>query len=129
TMDIVQRIKFDFAYMFKFSPRPGTRGAEIYPRVPDSTVRHRLTELIKFQNQITLESNRAMIGKIFKLLIEAPSRRGHGSMGRTPQGKIVILDEKNSPGKLVSVVVRGLRGWTPIGETIQEIKEVITGGH
>lgn len=128
TIDLVQRIRFDFAYMFKFSPRPGTPAAEIKPQVPEPIVRRRLTELIKSQNQITLESNRAMVGKIFELLIEGPSPRGQGSMGRTPQGKIVILDEKNPPGKLVSAVVSGLRGWTPVGETVREIKEVITGG-
>ncbi len=128
TMEIVRTVRFDFAYMFKFSPRSQTRAAEIKPPVPEAIARRRLAELIKLQNQITLDSNRAMVGKTYELLIEGPSPRGQGSLGRTPQGKVVILDEKIPPGTLVSTVVKEIRGWTPIGQVLDGIKVPVTGG-
>lgn len=128
TMEIVRTVRFDFAYMFKFSPRPETRAAEIKPLVPEAIARRRLTELIKLQNQITLDSNRAMLGRTYELLIEGLSPRGQGSLGRTPQGKVVILDEEIPPGTLVSTVVKEIRGWTPVGQVLDGKKVPVTGG-
>ncbi len=119
TLDVVAKVKFDFAYMFKFSPRPGTKAADFTPPVPPAEASRRLSELIKIQNQITLDSNRAMIGKEYELLIEAKSPRGKGSLGRTRHGKVVILDEPFTPGNLVNVMITEIRGWTPVGKIIR----------
>jgi len=70
------------------------------------------------QNQITRESNRAMLGKIYEILIEGKSPRGRGCMGRTPQGKVVVLDEPLPAGSLVNVKIVEVRGWTPKGEIV-----------
>lgn len=115
TLDLVQQIRFDFAYMFKFSPRPGTRAADIIPRVPESQAEARLSRLIKIQNQITLETNQNMIGKKYELLIEGKSPRHRGALGRTRAGKVVIVDEEIPPGNFIEVVIKEIRGWTPVG--------------
>jgi tRNA-2-methylthio-N6-dimethylallyladenosine synthase len=128
TLETVRAVKFDFAYMFKYSPRPGTRAAAIQPAVPEAIARRRLTELIKLQNQITRNANQALVGKTCELLIEGPSPRGQGSLGRTRQGKVVILDEEIPPGTLVSTMVKAVRGWTPIGQVRNTIQALVTGG-
>ncbi len=119
TLEMVSKVKFDFAYMFKFSPRPGTKAAEFKPAVAPAEAARRLRELIKIQNQITRESNRAMIGKEYELLIEAKSPRGSGALGRARNGKVVVLDEPITPGKLVNVMITEVRGWTPVGKIIR----------
>ncbi len=119
TLELVKKIRFDYAYMFRFSPRPGTKAAELKPPVPSQTIQQRLSELIATQNQITRELNRSMIGKEYTLLIEQRSPRGNGLLGKTPQGKVVVLDQPAKIGSLVKVMITELRGWTPVGKIIE----------
>lgn len=118
TLELIRTIRFDYAYMFKFSPRPGTPASSLTPAVPEDVARERLQRLIETQNAITRESNRAMLGKTYQVLIEGRSPRGTGSMGRTPQGKVVILDEPLPAGILVNVQIIDVQGWTPKGRAI-----------
>lgn len=118
TLELIKSIRFDYAYMFKFSPRPGTPASLLTPAVPENVIRERLIRLIETQNQITRESNRAMLGKTYELLIEGESPRGSGCMGRTPQGKVVVLDESLPVGSLVNVKIVEVRGWTPKGKIV-----------
>ncbi|MGB9741827.1 MAG: tRNA (N6-isopentenyl adenosine(37)-C2)-methylthiotransferase MiaB [bacterium] len=118
TLRVLQDVRFDYAYMFRFSPRPGTPAAGIKPLVPTQVAQRRLRQLIQLQNRITLESNRAMLGRDYQVLIEGHSPRGRGSLGRTPQGKVVILDELFAPGYLVNVRITEINGWTPKGKPI-----------
>ncbi|MEO0021279.1 MAG: tRNA (N6-isopentenyl adenosine(37)-C2)-methylthiotransferase MiaB [candidate division WOR-3 bacterium] len=118
TLELIKSIRFDYAYMFKFSPRPGTPASLLTPTVPENVIRERLLRLIETQNQITRESNRAMLGKIYEILIEGESPRGSGCMGKTPQGKVVVVDESLPAGSLVNVRIVEVRGWTPKGEIV-----------
>ncbi len=119
TIELIKTIKFDYAYMFKFSPRPGTRAAELQPAVPAAVIQQRLAELIKTQNRITRELNQVLIGKEYLVLIEQVSPRGNGVLGKTAQGKVVILDQPLRIGSLVRVMITELRGWTPIGKIVE----------
>lgn len=118
TLRLLETVRFDYAYIFKFSPRKGTPGAEITPSIPKEVVQNRLNRLIETQNRITRESNLRMLNKHYEVLIENSSRRRLGSLGRTPQGKVVILDEILPPGYLVNVKISQIQGWTPKGKIV-----------
>jgi tRNA-2-methylthio-N6-dimethylallyladenosine synthase len=73
TLDAVRDIRFDGAYMFAYSPRPGTPAATWENQVPDDVKKQRLDHLIEVQNQVTVENNRARVGQEFEVLIEGPT--------------------------------------------------------
>jgi tRNA-2-methylthio-N6-dimethylallyladenosine synthase len=114
TLDLMQRIRFDFAYMFQYSPRPQTKAINIKPIVEPKIGHKRLERLIEIQNQITKENNQALINKDFEIMIE-----GHNSIqsiARTRTNKIVIIDKIEPIGRISKAKVIDIRGWTPIGE-------------
>ncbi len=116
TIDVVQQVRFDSAYTFRFSARPGTTAAELEPKVSAADAGRRLARLIEVQNRITLELNQSMVGQKYELLVEGPSPRGRGALGRTRSGKVVVLTEPARPGTLVWARVTHLRGWTPVAQ-------------
>jgi tRNA-2-methylthio-N6-dimethylallyladenosine synthase len=116
TLDLVEQVRFDFAYMFRFSMRPGTRAEEFEPKVSEADAGRRLSRLIEVQNRITGERNRDMLSKAFELLIEGPSPRYSGWLGRTVFNKVVIVKGSCAPGDLVRCRVTRISGWTPVAE-------------
>jgi tRNA-2-methylthio-N6-dimethylallyladenosine synthase len=79
TMEAMERIRFDGAYMFKYSPRPGTPAAEM-EQVDDAVARRRLQALIDRQNQITREINDSLVGREFEVMVEGPSPKHPGRL-------------------------------------------------
>jgi len=122
TLDMVQRIRFDFAYMFQYSPRPQTKAINIKPVVDPKIAHKRLEHLIEFQNQITKENNQALINKELEVMIEA--HNGKQSIARTRTNKIVIIDKIKPIGEITIAKVIDIRGWTPIGEIKNEEQEI-----
>jgi len=116
TLDLIEQVRFDFAYMFRFSIRPGTRAGEFGPKVSEADAGRRLARLIEVQNRITAEQNRGMLNKEFELLIEGPSPRDSGWLGRTVTNKVVIVKTRGAPGDLVRCRVTRINGWTPVAE-------------
>ena len=116
TLDLVERVRFDFAYMFRFSMRPGTRAEEFEPKVSEADAGRRLARLIEVQNRITAERNREMLNKTLELLIEGPSPRDAGWLGRTATNKVVIVKGLCAPGDLVHCRVTRISGWTAVAE-------------
>lgn len=119
TLDMVKRIRFDFAYMFQYSPRPQTKALTIKPEVDKKTAHQRLDRLIVIQNQITKENNQALIKKKLEIMIE--SHNGEQSIARTKTNKIVVVNRIEPIGKIISVKIIEIRGWTPIGEVITDL--------
>jgi tRNA-2-methylthio-N6-dimethylallyladenosine synthase len=74
TLDVVTRIRFDGAFMFRYSPRPGTPAAEM-AQVPQETSAARLKKLIELQNSVTVERNRSQIGRRFEVLVDGVSHK------------------------------------------------------
>ncbi len=72
TLEMVDTIRFDGAFMFIYSPRPGTPAADM-PQIPEPVKKARLQKLIDLQNRITCEINDSMVGKTFEVLVEGPS--------------------------------------------------------
>jgi tRNA-2-methylthio-N6-dimethylallyladenosine synthase len=77
TLEAVRRFQFDGAFMFKYSPRPGTPAADM-EQVPARTADARLRRLIELQNEVTLERNEALVGREFEVLVEGPSPKDRG---------------------------------------------------
>jgi tRNA-2-methylthio-N6-dimethylallyladenosine synthase len=106
TMAVVAAARFDSAYTFKFSPRPGTPAAEMVDQVPDDVVAERFDRLVALQSRISLERNEAEVGRRHQILVEGPSRKDAGrTTGRTRTNKLVHVPGALTQGDLVDVVV------------------------
>jgi tRNA-2-methylthio-N6-dimethylallyladenosine synthase len=116
TLELVRQIRFDFAYMFRYSERPGTRAVELEPKVPDRVARDRLARLVVLQNEITREQSQALVGREFEVLVE--TRHGSDMLARTSTNRTVALKSVVPIGSILTVKVTGIQGWTPVGEVV-----------
>jgi tRNA-2-methylthio-N6-dimethylallyladenosine synthase len=129
TLDVVYRVRFDQAFMFRFSLRPGTRAGGIRPVVSGADAGRRLSRLIEVQNRITLERNRELVGRELELLVEGPAPRGNGMLGRTVGNHVVVVSGVAEVGTTVRARVTGLAGWTPHAlpvESASPVRELAT---
>lgn len=94
TLDLMRRVGFDSAFMFKYSERPGTLASRTMPdNVPEEVKIDRLNRMIALQNELSLASNLADVGKEFDVLVESVAKRSKDQfVGRTSQNKAVIID-------------------------------------
>jgi tRNA-2-methylthio-N6-dimethylallyladenosine synthase len=106
TMDMLRKIRFDFSFSFKYSPRPFTAAASIKERVPKETKKKRLEEFQNLQEKITWESNLKDVEKIFNVLVEGYAKRGDLLTGRTTTNKIVNFSGEAKKGEIVKVVIQ-----------------------
>lgn len=122
TLDAMKQVRFDSAFMFKYSPREGTRAAKMNDEVPEEEKIRRLNEIIEQQNQISREKNEEEIGRIFEILVEAPSKKNILEWaGRTDTNKLVIFNNKEKKykqGDLIKIKVIRSTGATLFGEVI-----------
>jgi len=92
TLDVLREVRYDGAFMFKYSARERTKAYEMGDDVPDEVKTRRLNEIIELQQKISYEINQTLIGKKFEVLIEDYSKKSNDFyMGRTDTNKIVIL--------------------------------------
>lgn len=93
TLSLMEEVRFDFAYMFKYSERPDTKAARLFKDdVPDEEKTARLTEIIELQGKLSLESHRKEIGSVVEVLAEDVSKRSDTDLcGRTPQNKMTVF--------------------------------------
>ncbi len=120
TLSLMREVKFDAAFLFKYSERPGTYAAKHLPdTVPEEEKVRRLQGMIDLQNRLSEESNLRDVGKVFEVLIEGFSKRSHEQLfGRTSQNKVVIFDKKNYRiGQFVNVRITRATSATLFGET------------
>ncbi|MDZ7821520.1 MAG: tRNA (N6-isopentenyl adenosine(37)-C2)-methylthiotransferase MiaB [Candidatus Marinimicrobia bacterium] len=96
TLEVMRKVKFDSAYMFKYSPRPHTRAATMKDDVSEAVKSARLTELIALQKKHTLYRYRKMIGRDVGILVESESKKSPDEMkGRTSCNKIVVFPRED----------------------------------
>jgi len=92
TLDVLREVRYDGAFMFKYSARERTKAYEMGDNVPDEVKTRRLNEIIELQQKISYEINQTLIGKTFEVLVEDYSKKSKDFyMGRTDTNKIVIL--------------------------------------
>ncbi|MEN1679315.1 MAG: tRNA (N6-isopentenyl adenosine(37)-C2)-methylthiotransferase MiaB [Planctomycetota bacterium] len=137
TMDLVRESRFKNSFIFKYSERPGTKGAALYPDdVPEEVKRRRNNELLALQNQISEEDNQPFIGKRVEVLVEGPSKKAAGVegdqlqlTGRTMCDRIVVFDgNRRHIGQTLPVIVYEANAHTLQGvvETVEAGPEVLS---
>ena len=106
TLDVMARARFDNAYMFQFSPRPGTPAADMEDQVPADVVTRRFERLVELQNAITFERNLEQVGKTVEVMVEGPSKRDASvATTRTRGNRIVHVPGDWPAGTLLTVDV------------------------
>jgi tRNA-2-methylthio-N6-dimethylallyladenosine synthase len=116
TVELVRWARFKNSFIFKYSPRPGTRAAERFDDdVPEATKRRRNNELLDVQNTVSLEDNAQLVGMRLEVLVEGPSKasrkRASGTgpggstqlVGRTAGDRIVVFD---APAELTGRIIQ-----------------------
>lgn len=122
TLQLMDEVQFDFAYMFFYSERPGTPAAKkLKDDVPLEIKKRRLQEIIQKQTEHSNIRNKADIGKIHKVLIEGTSKRSDEFLqGRNTANKVVVFPKENfQKGQYVNVLVDNCTGATLVGKAVQ----------
>jgi len=102
TEALMTRVAYDSAFLFKYSPREGTRAFKWTDDVPEAEKGRRLERLIEIQQRVSAERNRALVGHEVEVLVEGPAKRPAGWMiGKSRDFRTVVLPGPASPGDLV----------------------------
>ncbi|MHB1461010.1 MAG: tRNA (N6-isopentenyl adenosine(37)-C2)-methylthiotransferase MiaB [Armatimonadota bacterium] len=120
TIDAVKRIRFDNAFMFAYSPRPGTKAAEREDQIPRELKQARLAELIAVQNSITCEINKQQAGQVYELLVDGAAHKNPAQQtGLTRQSKTVnFASEHDQTGQTVRIRAISGHMWGFLGEVV-----------
>ena len=122
TLELMQKVRFDSAFMFQYSQRPGTKAARHFPDdVPPEVKTRRLNEIIELQSAISLERNRECVGQTYEVLIEGTSKRDSGSLfGRTSSNKVCVFPALgHRPGEYVKINVESCTSATLLGNIVE----------
>src|SRR3954447_983788 len=140
TMELVRESRFKNSFIFKYSERPGTKGAELYADdVPDDVKRRRNNELLALQNEISEADNQTFIGQQVTVLVEGPSKAAEKQTlngladsrppmadihklqltGRTQCDRIVVFEgNRRQMGQTLPIVVYDANAHTLFGEVV-----------
>ncbi|HZT83769.1 MAG TPA: TRAM domain-containing protein, partial [Gemmataceae bacterium] len=127
--DLVRQAGFKNSFIFKYSPRPGTKADELYPDdVPEEVKKRRNNDLLAIQNKVSLADHRARIGQTVRVLVEGPSKNalkhesGGGPVqltGRTMTDHIVVFEgNERLIGQTVAVRVEEATAFTLFGTVV-----------
>jgi tRNA-2-methylthio-N6-dimethylallyladenosine synthase len=133
SVDLLQECRFKNSFIFKYSPRPGTKGYELYADdVPEEVKRRRNNELLALQNAISEEDNRPFLGRTVEVLVEGPSKvarkhednHGDGPVqltGRTMCDRIVVFDgNPRQIGQILPISLYDANAFTLFGSVVTE---------
>ncbi len=120
TYDFMAEVRYDSAFMFKYSAREGTKAYKWGETLPEEEKGRRLQEIIALQERISAEINRQTLGQTVEVLIEGPAKRPEGWLaGKSGQFKTVVFPGNGArPGDLVRVCVISATAHTLVGEAI-----------
>ncbi len=127
TLELMRRVRFDDAYMYRYSPRDGTPATRLPEEdfLPDSVGQARLEELIRVHRGIQAEINRAEVGRIEEVLVERPARSEGDMLGRTGGNKVVAFPgDPSLVGRFVRVRLEDTTGATFMGSRVEEKSRV-----
>ena len=122
TLELFRKVRYDYAYMFKYSQREGTYAAKHMPDdIADEEKTRRLNEIIALQGQIALENNREEIGREYEVLVEGESHRSKEQLfGRNSQNKVLVFNREDAvPGTYRTVKVTDCTAATLMGELVK----------
>jgi len=122
TLDMVERVRFDSAFTFMYSPRKGTAATEMPDHLNQEVKKERLSRLIQLQSRISKEINEKLRGRRVEVLVEGVSKENSSMLtGRTRTNKTVnFKGEKELLGKLVKVMIKEPKTWSLDGELVRE---------
>lgn len=126
TVQLVRDLRFKNSFIFKYSPRPGTKSVDLFADdVPEEVKRRRNNELLMVQNVISYEDNLPMVGRTVEILVEGPSKASQKQettddflqlTGRTPYDHIVVFDgPRTRIGQIVPVEITEASAFTLFG--------------
>ncbi len=120
TLELVKECRFDMAFTFIYSDRPGTAAKEMDEKVPASVKKDRLHRLMEEQNKISREKNEELVGTRVNILVEGESKNNPDTFcGRTETNKLVIIPAvPDLKGKIVPVKINEAGSWTLYGDII-----------
>ena len=124
TLTLMEYVKYDYAYMFAYSERPGTPAAKkLKDDIAEDVKKRRLQEVIAVQLQHSGERNQLALGKVHKVLVEGPSKRSDDFLcGRNDQNKVVVFPKENfKKGDYVQVLVTECSSATLIGHVVETV--------
>jgi tRNA-2-methylthio-N6-dimethylallyladenosine synthase len=117
TLEVVRILKYDGAYMFKYSPREGTPASLFKEQIDNETKGRRLRKLIDEVNKAISERRKLMINKEYEVLVEGYSSKDLGySLGKTFNNISVLIKGFFKPGTFLRGIVKEIKGHTPIIE-------------
>lgn len=119
TLELMEKVKYDGAFMFKYSPREGTKAYKMGDDVPEEVKSKRLQQIIELQHRHSLELNSELIGKIEKVLVEGFSKKSDKFFAaRTDSNKIVVIPIQDGivEGDYVEVRIDRVTSGTLFGE-------------
>jgi len=125
TLEVLKQVRYDGAYMFKYSPREGTKAFKMTDDVPEEVKSKRLQEIIDMQQQISFEKNQELIGKEEVILVESFSKKSNEFFaGRTDTNKMVIIpvNQQIKHGDYVKVKISKATSGTLFGDFIHKIE-------
>jgi tRNA-2-methylthio-N6-dimethylallyladenosine synthase len=132
TVTLVEEARFKNSFIFKYSVRPGTKGAERYvDDVPLSVKKRRNNQLLKLQNRISEEDNQAFVGRAVEVLVEGPSKLAADRelsesqvvqmTGRTHCDRIVVFNgNRRQAGQILPITIYDVNAHTLFGEVVTD---------
>jgi tRNA-2-methylthio-N6-dimethylallyladenosine synthase len=124
TYNLMKKIRFDYAFTFKYSTREGTAAASYAEQIPEKMRLERLQKLIELQEQITFEKYREQIGRTVQVYVEHTSKKSDKELsGRTRDNKIAVFPgDKKLIGTFVDIEIIDATGWTLKGKKMEPRK-------
>ena len=119
SLSLMEWAEFDFAYMFKYSERPGTKAARKYQDdISEDIKSARLSEMIALQNKLSAKSKKKDLGKVYEVLVEGFSKRSSDYLfGRNSQNKVVVFPKQEQTiGDYVKILIQKCTSATLIGK-------------
>jgi len=123
TLSLLERVKYNFGYMYTYSERPGTMaGRNMEDDVPEETKKRRLAEIVSLQREHCEIRTKAYLNKTVEVLIERESKKSDAEWsGRTSQNIVAVFPKENyTIGDLVNVYIKDCTSATLIGEAIEK---------
>jgi tRNA-2-methylthio-N6-dimethylallyladenosine synthase len=138
SMRLVERARFKNSFIFKYSPRQGTKADTLFADdVPEEVKKRRNKDLLDLQTSICLEDNQPFVGTTVEVLVEGPSRssarrEGRGGVeqmsGRTPCDRIVVFEgNERLVGQIVPVEVEDVSAVTLFGRVVTTDSAMLRG--
>ena len=118
TLTLAEEVRYDSAFTFLYSPRPGTPAAEYEDQIPEPVKHERFNRLVEIMNGISAEKNAAYIGRVCKVLVDGPDKKAKGMLsGRTEEFKLVNFEgPEEITGQTVEVEITGSNTFSLTGK-------------